>query len=227
MGKKKFYAVAVGKQVGIYDNWPKAESQVKGFPGARFKGFPTKSEAEQWLKEPQYAQKTRQRSPKITTSSFKHDDKRINIYTDGGAINNPGPGGYGVLVMDEGKKWEYSGGYQLTTNNRMELMAAIVALRKLHIRDKPITLHSDSSYLVNGVTKGWALKWRRNGWVKSDKKPAVNPDLWGELLDLIDGLDIQFRWVKGHSGNPYNERCDQLAVASARAGGLPVDSGYR
>ncbi len=105
-------------------------------------------------------------------------------------------------------------------------MGAIVALRELEVRDKQVTLYSDSSYVVNGINKGWAKKWRRNGWIKSDRKPAVNQDLWSELLELAEGLNIQFKWVKGHAGNPLNERCDQLAVAAARKSDLPVDYGY-
>jgi ribonuclease HI len=109
----------------------------------------------------------------------------------------------------------------------MELMGVIVALRSLEKKDKPITLYTDSSYVVNGITKGWAEKWRQNNWIKSDKQPAINPDLWGELLDLIKPLNIKFMWVKGHAGNIYNERCDELAVSSAKKPGLPEDKGYK
>jgi ribonuclease HI len=109
----------------------------------------------------------------------------------------------------------------------MELMGCIVALQKLEQRDKPITLYSDSSYVVNGIVKGWAKNWRKNGWIKSDKKPAVNQDLWEKLLELVEPLAITFKWVKGHAGNPLNERCDELAVASARRSGLPEDVGYK
>ena len=105
-------------------------------------------------------------------------------------------------------------------------MGAIVALKELAVKDKPITLYSDSSYVVNGISKGWAKSWRKKDWIKSDKNPAVNPDLWAELLDLAEGLDITFRWVKGHAGNTLNERCDRLAVASSRKTNLPVDLEY-
>ncbi len=150
----------------------------------------------------------------------------VVIYTDGGAINNPGPGGYGVVQLYDDQRRELAGGFRLTTNNRMELMACIVALRELEQRDKPVRLYSDSSYVVNGINKGWAKNWRRRGWIKADRQPALNPDLWGELLDLVAGLQVSFHWVRGHAGNPLNERCDQLAVAMARSSGLPVDEGY-
>ena len=106
-------------------------------------------------------------------------------------------------------------------------MGCIVALRELEHRDRPVALYSDSSYVVNGISKGWAKGWRKRGWVKADRQPAVNPDLWGQLLDLIEGLNITFNWVKGHNGNPFNERCDELAVASSRQDDLPVDAGYK
>ncbi|MFW8601273.1 ribonuclease HI [Desulfobacterota bacterium M19] len=235
MAKKKYYAVAVGRQTGIFDNWPLAEAQVKGWPKARFKGFPSRREAEAWLENPQYSTGaakcgvTRKRPP---VAKIKAPDKHegLVIYTDGGSINNPGPGGYGAVIidydLDPAVRREISGGYRLTTNNRMELMACIAALRSLGASERPIALYSDSSYVVNGVNKGWARKWRLNGWLKSDKKPALNADLWEELLDLTAGLAVTFNWVKGHAGNTLNERCDQLAVQNARQDNLPVDRGY-
>jgi ribonuclease HI len=229
MASKKFYAVAAGRRPGIYTAWTEAEAQVKGFPKPRFKGFATRAEAESWIEEEKAA--PRRTTCRNTTAKapapLEIRPEEVQVYTDGGALNNPGPGGYGVVVIDADGKKEFSGGYRLTTNNRMELMACIVALRQLAHTTRPIVLHSDSSYVVNGINKGWAKKWRKNGWIKSDKKPAVNPDLWAELLDLSEGLDIAFRWVKGHAGNPLNERCDALAVASARSAGLPVDAGYK
>ncbi len=234
MAKKKYYAVAAGRQTGIFDSWPLAETQVKGCPGARFKGFPTRREAEAWLKNPQYSTRAvRQRVKRPPEAKFKVPDNReegLVIYTDGGAINNPGPGGYGAVIIDydlePAARREISGGYRLTTNNRMELMACIAALRSLGVSERPIALYSDSSYVVNAVNKGWARRWRLNGWLKSDKKPALNADLWEELLDLTAGLTITFNWVKGHAGNPLNERCDQLAVQNARQNNLPIDRGY-
>jgi ribonuclease HI len=231
--KKKFYAIAVGRKPGIYDNWAAAQAQVTGYQGAKFKGFPTRAAAEAWMKNPIYSQsavkKTRQAKPSIADISSKTGPKtgEVTIYTDGGARYNPGPGGYGIVQIYKGKRKELSGGYKLTTNNRMELMGCIVALRELEHRDKPVTLYSDSSYVVNGIVKGWAKSWRKRGWIKSDRKPAVNPDLWAELLDLVEDLNITFKWVKGHAGNPMNERCDELAVASSRLDGLPEDAGYK
>ena len=106
-------------------------------------------------------------------------------------------------------------------------MACIKGIEALPVRDKPVALYSDSSYVVNGISKGWAKGWRRRGWLKSDNKPALNSDLWARLLDLVEELDISFHWVKGHAGHPLNERCDQLAVENARKDNLPEDRGYR
>lgn len=229
MAGKKVYAVAAGHKPGLYDNWPEAEQQVKGYAGARFKGFADRAEAERWLRDPQYRQATARnsREPQQPASDLPAPSAgEIRIYTDGGCRHNPGPGGYGAIVIVDGKEQELSGGFRHTTNNRMELMACIVALRALKQRNHPVTLYSDSSYVVNGISKGWAKNWRRKGWIKSDRQPAVNPDLWGELLELTEKLDITFQWVKGHAGHPLNERCDQLAVAASRQANLPVDEGY-
>jgi ribonuclease HI len=229
MATKKYYAIASGRKPGIYDNWPAAQAQVTGYPGAKFKGFPSREEAEAWMKKPTYspsAAKTIRKARPLGSDTCPRTDG-VTIYTDGGARYNPGPGGYGIVQIYNGERKELSGGYRLTTNNRMELMGCIVALRELEHRDKPVTLYSDSSYVVNGIVKGWAKSWRKKGWIKSDKKPAINPDLWAELLDLVEDLNITFKWVKGHAGNPLNERCDELAVAFAKQEGLPVDVGYK
>ena len=150
----------------------------------------------------------------------------IVIYTDGGCLGNPGPGGYGIVLIYGNTTKEIFGGFRLTTNNRMELMGVITALKALKQRDHKITVHTDSSYVVNGITKGWAKNWKKNNWIKPDKKPALNPDLWAELLDLTEPLNIDFIWVKGHAGNKYNERCDELAVLAAKGKDLPIDKGY-
>ncbi len=228
MAAKKFYAIAVGHKPGIYEDWPSAQAQVQGYPGAVFKGFATRGEAQSWLANPTYSPTVGNRSIKAVPSNgdTSSKDGEVTIYTDGGARYNPGPGGYGVVQIYQGARKELSGGYRHTTNNRMELMGCIVALRALEHRDRPVTLYSDSSYVVNGISKGWAKSWRKRGWIKSDKQPAINPDLWAELLDLVEGLDIAFKWVKGHAGHPMNERCDELAVAAARQDNLPVDLGY-
>ena len=153
--------------------------------------------------------------------------KKVTLYTDGGSLGNPGPGGYGVVLLYAGHRKELSGGFRLTTNNRMEMMAALVALEQLGESPTAIDLYSDSSYLVNGITKGWAGKWRNNGWRKADGGNILNVDLWRRLLLLIDALDVRLHWLKGHAGNEGNERCDKLAVAAARQPGLPVDAGYQ
>lgn len=138
--------------------------------------------------------------------------KRVEIFTDGACSGNPGPGGYGAILRYGGHIKELSGGEEQTTNNRMELTAVITALEALK---EPcfVTLTTDSKYVVDGVEKGWAKSWRENGWKKKDKKPALNPDLWGKLLDLLEIHEVKFNWVKGHAGHPENERCDELAVS--------------
>ncbi len=230
MAPKKYYAVARGRTPGIYTEWHEAKAQVDGFEGARYKGFPTRRDAEEWMKNPgEYRGpvSSAKKSSRGTAGADNPEPGRVSIYTDGGCINNPGPGGYGVVQIYGETRKELSGGFRLTTNNRMELMAAIAALRDLEYRDVPVTLFTDSSYVVNGVNKGWAKKWRKNNWMKPDKQPALNHDLWSELLDLAEPLDIAFVWVKGHAGNPLNERCDFLAVSTARKPNLPPDRGYQ
>lgn len=138
--------------------------------------------------------------------------KQVEIYTDGACSGNPGPGGWGAVLRYNGKEKEISGGEAMTTNNRMELTAVISALRALK-EPCAVELYSDSRYVIDALSKGWAYGWRRKGWIKSDKKPALNPDLWGELLDLCAVHEMSYHWVKGHAENEYNNRCDALAVA--------------
>lgn len=140
--------------------------------------------------------------------------KQVEIYTDGACRGNPGKGGWGAVLVFGGRERELSGGERETTNNRMELTAAIEALSCLK---EPciVTLTSDSRYLVDGMTKGWAKSWKARGWRKADKSPALNPDLWDRLLSLCEVHRVSFVWVKGHEGHPYNERCDALATAYA------------
>lgn len=137
--------------------------------------------------------------------------KYIELFTDGACSGNPGPGGWGVVLRYNGHEKELSGGEKETTNNRMELTAAIMGLSALKELCK-VRLVTDSKYVADGITKGWAESWRKNNWRKADKKPALNPDLWEKLLDLIKEHDVTIDWVKGHAGHPENERCDQLAV---------------
>ena len=140
--------------------------------------------------------------------------KTVTIYTDGACSGNPGPGGWGAVLMYGAHKKEISGGEAETTNNRMELTAVITALELLK---EPciVELWSDSKYVIDGLEKGWAAGWKSRGWKKSDGKPALNPDLWERLLALTAKHTVTYVWVKGHAGHPYNERCDALAVAEA------------
>jgi len=151
--------------------------------------------------------------------------KAVTIYTDGGCINNPGPGGYGVVMLYGTRRKELSGGFRLTTNNRMEIMAAIAGLSALKESCR-VTLYSDSQYLVNAIENGWAARWRENGWKRNKKEYAVNPDLWEQLLGLCEKHQAKFKWVRGHAGNEENERCDELAQAEARSPNQPPDLEY-
>ena len=151
--------------------------------------------------------------------------KEVTIYTDGGCLGNPGPGGYGAVLIYGAKRKELSGGFRRTTNNRMELMAAIRGLEALKHPCR-VTLYSDSEYVVNAMKQGWARRWRDNGWRRNKKDKAVNPDLWERLLQLCETHQVNFQWVRGHAGTPENERCDELAQDAARGEHLAVDEAY-
>lgn len=153
------------------------------------------------------------------------EPKKVTIYTDGACLGNPGPGGYGVVLLFGGHRKELSGGFRLTTNNRMELLAVIVGLRSLKERCS-VTVYCDSQYVVNAIEKGWAARWRANGWKRTKKEKAINADLWQQLLNLCDMHEVRMVWVRGHSGVKENERCDVLSVAAAKQKNLPVDEGY-
>jgi ribonuclease HI len=153
------------------------------------------------------------------------ESKKVIIYTDGACLGNPGPGGYGVVLLYGDNRKEISGGFRLTTNNRMEIMAAIVGLEALK-SPCSVTLYSDSQYLVDAMMKGWAARWRESGWRRNKRERAVNPDLWERLLDLSSRHRVEFVWVRGHSGNRENERCDRLSREAASLPGLPEDTGY-
>ena len=137
--------------------------------------------------------------------------KTVTLYTDGACSGNPGPGGWGAILMYGPHKKELSGGEPSTTNNRMELTAVIRGLEALN-EPCAVELYSDSKYVIDALEKGWAKGWKARGWVKGDKKPALNPDLWEQLLALCDRHRVSLHWVKGHAANPYNNRCDELAV---------------
>ena len=141
--------------------------------------------------------------------------KRVEIFTDGACSGNPGPGGWGTILRYNGVEKELSGGEANTTNNRMELSAVINGLKALK-EPCEVTLYSDSQYVCNALKLGWARKWRSQGWMRNKKDPALNPELWSELLDLCDKHKVEVVWVKGHAGHPENERCDRLAVEAAK-----------
>lgn len=256
--RKRFYAVAAGRRPGIYPQWfgPEgAEAQVRGFPGARYKGFATWAEAVKWLEGlspsgaleaqkdaaqtplgPQKAEKSAARSserkppppPGKAAPARRPKDRagRILVFTDGGSIDNPGPGGYGAVILSGDDRIELSGGFRRTTNNRMELMGCIAALSRIGPPGQRVLVRTDSRYVVDGITKGWAARWRRNGWMRNPEQPAENSDLWEKLLDLVERHDVRFEWIPGHAGHAENERCDVLARAEAAKRNLPPDPGY-
>ncbi len=237
--KEKYYVVVKGRRSGIYDEWfgeNGAEKQVCGLSGAIYKSFDTLAQAQAWFQRisKSYPSNPSAPAPKAGTASRQASSSakpaaesgpNVRIYTDGACIRNPGPGGYGVvLIYDEHRK-ELSGGFRRTTNNRMEIMAAIIGLKALK---KPccVTIHSDSRYLVNAMTLGWVRRWQANNWKRNQDEPALNADLWEQLLDLCSRHKTRFVWVRGHAGHPENERCDQLATLAARNGDLPPDPPY-
>ena len=151
--------------------------------------------------------------------------RNIQLYTDGACQGNPGPGGFGAVLLFEKHRKELSGGYRKTTNNRMELMAVIKGLEALKEKCK-VEVYSDSKYVVDALSKGWAAKWRANGWRRNKRESAENPDLWGRLLKLCEFHEVTFHWVRGHSGHNENERCDKLATEAANQPDLSADQPY-
>jgi len=235
--KKKYYAVLRGRRPGVYNAWGGplgAENQVRGYPGAVFKGFATLAEARQSLESGKLpglsrrptAPSARRKSaaPQQKAGVSGDDDRAIRLFTDGGCHRNPGPGGWGVVLLAGEERREASGGFRLTTNNRMELYACIAGLAMLPEGTR-LTLYSDSRYVINALALGWARRWRAHGWRRTDG-PALNPDLWGRLLALFEKREVNLVWVKGHAGNPENERCDRLAGEAMQHDDLPPDSGY-
>ena len=157
------------------------------------------------------------------------DNRHVEIYTDGACSPNPGPGGYGVIVARDGERLELAGGFRKTTNNRMEMLAAIKGLKSVDGDGGDgldIAIFSDSRYLVDMFNGGYAKRWQANGWMRDPRHRALNEDLWGELLGLADAHRVRFNWVRGHSEHPENERCDELAVEARRADDLPPDEAY-
>lgn len=151
------------------------------------------------------------------------DMKHVIIYTDGACANNPyGNGGYGTIIVNGTQRQELSGGFQNTTNNRMEMYAVIKGLEALQ-EPCEATVYSDSKYLVDSISKGWVYRWQTNNWMRNKKDPALNVDLWQRILDLCQKHKVTFQWVRGHAGHPENERCDQLAVRALKQENLPSD----
>lgn len=251
---KKYYAVVRGRRPGIYGVWygPEgAEEQVRGFAGAIYKGFATLEEAKRWQESPAAGTRKgpsgKQADPapaggyracgmghrngshgkrtESTPNAPVAASGQIVVYTDGGCAGNPGPGGYGAVILAGETRSEIAGGFRLTTNNRMELMACIAAIDTLQT-PADLLLHSDSRYVVNGISKGWARKWRANGWMRTKIEAAQNSDLWSRLLDLCDEHRVRFVWVHGHAGNRENERCDRLATDAAQGPDLREDHAY-
>jgi ribonuclease HI len=238
--KKQYYVVVKGYQPGLYTAWlgeGGAAEQVEGFPQAVYRGFHSLEEAAAWLagQEEELLSRLPPDLQELLEQDHATDQEesaeallkagKVVIYTDGGAIDNPGPGGYGVVLRYRGHRKELSGGFRSTTNNRMELWACIEGLKALK-QPCEVVLYSDSKYVVNGITKGWARKWQANGWKLSKKRKAENVDLWEQLLALCEQHDVEFRWVRGHAGNPDNERCDQLAMQAASRVNLPPDAAF-
>lgn len=150
--------------------------------------------------------------------------KQVQLYADGACSGNPGPGGYGTILVFNQHRKEISGGYRNTTNNRMEILAVIRGLETLKKKCQ-VKVYSDSKYVVDAMTKGWVERWKRNGWMRNKKEPALNVDLWQLMLKLCSQHEVEFHWVKGHSGHPENERCDHLATEALKRPNLEIDPG--
>jgi ribonuclease HI len=199
----KVYAVKVGRQPGIYGSWPECEAQVKGFSGAEYKSFATADLAQAWL--------SGQSNPAPSPASTAADTDGIRIYTDGACSGNPGPGGYGVVLVCGAHRKELAQGFARTTNNRMELRAAITGLEALK-RPTTVAVVTDSRYLTEGVAR-----------IDGQK---ANRDLWATLAALLRTHTVSWEWVKGHAGHPENGRCDALARAAITSSALIEDTGY-
>ena len=212
---KKFYAVKRGRKTGLYTVWAECAAQVKGFQGAVYKGFMTEEEARAWLG----GADARAEQPRVAAemAAPSAPDADYIIHTDGSCLRNPGGAGGWAAVIETaatGAVEEKSGGDPETTNNRMELTAALMALSAVP-EGARVALYTDSQYLKNAFTKFWLPAWKKRGWKKADGEPVLNQDLWVQLDAAFAARQVQFHWVKGHAGNPRNERCDALARAEA------------
>lgn len=212
---KKFYAVKRGRKTGLYTVWAECAAQVKGFQGAVYKGFMTEEEARAWLGGADA--RTEQPHAAAEMAEPSAPDADYIIHTDGSCLRNPGGAGGWAAVIETaatGAVEEKSGGDPETTNNRMELTAALMALSAVP-EGARVALYTDSQYLKNAFTKFWLPAWKKRGWKKADGEPVLNQDLWVQLDAAFAARQVQFHWVKGHAGNPRNERCDALARAEA------------
>jgi len=212
---KKFYAVKRGRKTGLYTVWAECAAQVKGFQGAVYKGFMTEDEARAWLGGVDARAEQPRAAAEMAAPSAPDAD--YIIHTDGSCLRNPGGAGGWAAVIETaatGAVEEKSGGDPETTNNRMELTAALMALSAVP-EGARVALYTDSQYLKNAFTKFWLPAWKKRGWKKADGEPVLNQDLWVQLDAAFAARQVQFHWVKGHAGNPRNERCDALARAEA------------
>lgn len=239
MAKHKIYAVVVGRSPGLYDEWfgnAGAEAQIKGLPNAVYKSFQSRAEAEAWYREragqvPTNIRISRADAPGVDYYQLHREALaagKVVCYTDGGCMVNPGVGGYGAVLLFGEKRKELAGGFAHTTNNRMELMACIIALQTLK-KPAAVVVFSDSAYVVNGIAKGWAQRWRANGWQRLEDgkpEPMKNADLWAALLAQCERHNVQIIQVKGHAGAAENERCHELASAAMARPNLPPDTGF-
>ena len=212
---KKFYAVKRGRKTGLFTVWAECAAQVKGFQGAVYKGFMTEDEARAWIGGADA--RTEQPRAAAEMAAPSAPDADYIIHTDGSCLRNPGGAGGWAAVIETtatGAVEEKSGGDPETTNNRMELTAALMALSAVP-EGARVALYTDSQYLKNAFTKFWLPAWKKRGWKKADGEPVLNQDLWVQLDAAFAARQVQFHWVKGHAGNPRNERCDALARAEA------------
>lgn len=214
---KKFYAVKRGRKTGLFTVWAECAAQVKGFQGAVYKGFMTEDEARAWLGGADVRTEQPRAAAEMAAPSVPDAD--YIIHTDGSCLRNPGGAGGWAAVIETaatGAVEEKSGGAPETTNNRMELTAALMALSAVP-EGARVALYTDSQYLKNAFTKFWLPAWKKRGWKKADGEPVLNQDLWVQLDAAFAARQVQFHWVKGHAGNPRNERCDALARAEAES----------
>ena len=212
---KKFYSLNLWRKTVLYTVWAECAAQVKGFQGAVYKGFMTENEARAWLGGADA--RTEQPRAAAEMAAPSAPDADYIIHTDGSCLRNPGGAGGWAAVIETaatGAVEEKSGGAPETTNNRMELTAALMALSAVP-EGARVALYTDSQYLKNAFTKFWLPAWKKRGWKKADGEPGLNQDLWGQLDAAFAARQVQFHWVKGHAGNPRNERCDALARAEA------------